>query len=134
MMQERILCVDDEANILAAHQRNLRKQFALEVALGPDEGLAVLERNGPFAVVVSDMRMPVMNGVEFLSRVKQKWPDTVRMVLTGNADVSNAIQSVNQGNIFRFLTKPCPTEQFTHALQDGIAQYQLIKAERELLE
>jgi len=133
-MPERILCVDDEANILAAHQRNLRKHFAVEVALGPKEGLAVLERDGPFAVVVSDMRMPVMDGVEFLSRVKQKWPDTVRMILTGNADVTNAIQSVNQGNIFRFLIKPCPTEQLAQAIQAGITQYKLIIAERELLE
>lgn len=134
MIQERVLCVDDESNVLVAYQRNLRKKFAVEVAPGPNEGLAVLERNGPFAVVVSDMRMPVMNGVEFLLRVKQRWPDTVRMVLTGNADVTNAIESVNQGNIFRFLTKPCPSDQLATAIHDGITQYQLIKSERELLE
>ncbi len=132
-MSERILCVDDDANILQAYQRALRKQFYLEIALGSEEALAAIEQHGPYAVVVADMRMPGMNGVELLARIRQIAPETVRMMLTGNADQQTAIDAVNQGHIFRFLTKPCPPEVFAAALCAGLEQYRLITAERELL-
>ena len=74
---------------------------------------------GPFAVVVADMRMPGMDGVEFLQHVKEMSPDTVRIMLTGNADMQTAIDAVNKGNIFRFLTKPCPYETMTVAVNAG---------------
>ena len=75
-----------------------------------------------------------MDGIQFLSRVRQTAPDSVRMMLTGNADLSTAIGAVNEGNIFRFLTKPCEQQALIKALSDGVRQYQLITAERELLE
>jgi len=133
-MPERILCVDDEANILAGMQRSLRKQYTVETALGGEEGLAAIRKNGPFAIVVSDMRMPGMDGVQFLSRVKSLAPDSVRMMLTGNADRQTAVDAVNKGSIFRFLTKPCTSEDLDKALNDGVTQHRLIRAERELLE
>lgn len=132
-MSERILFVDDDAHILQAFQRTLRRRFAIETALGPEEGLKAVREKGPFAVVVSDMRMPNMNGVEFLRQVRLLAPDTVRMILTGNADQQSAIDAVNEGYIFRFLTKPCPPEVLVRTLEAGLEQYRLITAERELL-
>jgi len=133
-MTEKILFVDDDPNILAAFQRQLRKQYTIETASGGDEGLEAVRNSGPFAVIVSDLRMPRMDGIEFLSRVRALAPDSVRMMLTGNADLHAAVEAVNQGHIFRFLTKPCTPDVLTAALDSGTAQYRLITAERELLE
>ncbi len=132
-MSDRILCVDDDPNILQAYQRSLRKRFRLETALGGEEALERIAARGPFAVVVADMRMPGMNGVELLARIKEIAPLTVRMMLTGNADQQTAMEAVNEGHIFRFLTKPCPPETFAKVLQAGLEQYRLVTAERELL-
>ncbi|MGQ9504810.1 MAG: HD domain-containing phosphohydrolase [Thermogutta sp.] len=132
-MNQRILFVDDDPHILQAFQRTLRKRFDLDVAVGPEEGLRKVMKNGPFAVVVSDMRMPNMNGVEYLREVRKISPDTVRMILTGNADQQSAIDAVNEGYIFRFLTKPCPAEVLVKALEAGLEQHRLITAEKELL-
>lgn len=133
-MAEKVLCVDDDASILDAYRRLLRKQFHIETALGGPEGLEAIAHHGPYAVVVADMRMPGMDGIEFLAKVRQSTPDSVRMMLTGNADVHTAIKAINEGRIFRFLTKPCPPEVLAKALGAGIEQYRLITAEKELLE
>jgi response regulator RpfG family c-di-GMP phosphodiesterase len=133
-MLKRILCVDDEANVLHAFERQFHKQFEIQTALGPVLGLQAIAESGPFAVVVSDLRMPVMDGIEFLTRVRQISPDTVRMMLTGQADLSAAIAAVNRGNIFQFLTKPCPSEMLARALDASLEQHRLLTAERELLE
>ena len=105
-MSNKILIVDDDPNLLAAVQRQLRKLYAIETAIGPEEGLKAISEQGPFAVIVSDYRMPVMDGIQFLSRVRQLAPDSVRMMLTGNADLQTAVDAVNEGSIFRLLTKP----------------------------
>ena len=133
-MLTRILCVDDEPNILLAMERQFRKQFEIHTAVGPVLGLQAIAEQGPFAAVVSDLRMPVMDGIEFLTRVRADSPDTVRVMLTGQADMDAAIAAVNQGNIFQFLTKPCPVDTLTRALNSAIEQHRLITAERELLE
>ena len=132
-MTEKILCVDDEANILEAHQRGLGKQFHIETALGAEQALGQIDAQGPYTVVVSDMRMPGMDGVQLLSEVRKRAPDSVRIMLTGFADLQTAIEAVNEGNIFRFLTKPCPQETLAKALSAGIEQYRLVTAEKELL-
>jgi response regulator RpfG family c-di-GMP phosphodiesterase len=131
---DKILLVDDDPNILSGYQRQLRKAFNVETALGGAQALETIGDRGPFAVVVSDLKMPGMSGVELLGRVKAAAPDTVRLMLTGFADVDNAIAAVNEGNIVRFLTKPCAMETLARALVDGIKQYRLVTAERELLE
>jgi len=131
---KKILLVDDEPKLLNALQRALHKQFSIEIAVGGPAGLEILEKTPDFSVVVSDMRMPVMNGIEFLTRVKETTPDVVRMMLTGNADQETAIRAINHGNIFRFLNKPCSPEELAEALNAGIRQHQLITAERDLLE
>lgn len=129
-----VLFVDDEPHVLEGIARSLRNRFEIHTAVGGAEGLRALEKNTPFAVVVSDMRMPDMDGVQFLTRVRDRAPDTVRMVLSGHADLASAIAAVNEGNIFRFLSKPCTTQQLAAAVGTGIEQYRLINAEKILLE
>ena len=133
-MSKKILCVDDDANILAGFQRNLRKQFSLDIAVGGEEGLAAIEASGPYAVVVADMQMPGMNGIQFLTKVEQRAPDTVRVMLTGNADQKTAMDAVNEGHVFRFLNKPCPPESLAITLEAALSQYRLVTAERDILE
>lgn len=133
-MSVNILCVDDEVNILDGYKRSLRKHFEIHTAQGGEEALEKLVSAGPFAVVVSDMHMPGMNGIQFLARAKEIAPDTVRMMLTGNADMMTAVNALNEGSIFRFLIKPVSNESMASILDAGVAQYRLITAERELLE
>jgi hypothetical protein len=90
--------------------------------------------NGPYAVVISDMRMPGMSGAQFLANARKSAPDTVRMLLTGYTDLSAAMEAVNDGNIFRFLTKPCGKEILVPAINAGVEQNELIRSEKELLE
>jgi response regulator RpfG family c-di-GMP phosphodiesterase len=133
-MTEKVLVVDDEINILDGIRRHLRKRFLIETALGSKEGLAALAKNGPYAVILSDLRMPDMDGIQFLTCVKEKSPDTVRMMLTGNADLGDTIHAVNQGNVFRFFSKPCPVDVLERGIEQGLRQYRLVTAERELLQ
>lgn len=130
----RVLLVDDEINVLRGISRQLRRVLALDTAVGAVEGQRAVRQNGPYAVVVSDMRMPHMSGAEFLAWVRQETPDTIRMMLTAHAEIEVATAAVNEGHIFRFLTKPCPSDELLRAVRDGIRQYQLITAERELLD
>ena len=132
-MTERILFVDDEVNVLDGFRANMRRRYDVETALGPEEGLHLMQHSGPFAVVVSDLKMPNMDGITFLSQVREMSPDTVRMMLTGFADVDVAIEAVNEGQVFRFLTKPCTPEVLAKALAAGLEQYRLVTAEKELL-
>lgn len=129
---EKVLFVDDDSNILASYRRKFRNKFNMESAESGPEALGLISGKGPFAVVVSDLKMPEMDGIRFLSHVKETHPDTVRMILTGYADLQNAIDSVNEGYVFRLLTKPCSVEKLEKAVDDGIEQYRLILAGREL--
>lgn len=132
-MTQRVLLVDDDVNLLQAVKRNLRKQFNIETAESGKKGLEIVENGGPFAVIISDMQMPEMDGITFLSKVKALRPDSVRIMLTGNADLETPINAVNEGNIFRFLTKPCPQELLIRTIVSGLRQYELVTAEKELL-
>ncbi|MCA9259681.1 MAG: response regulator [Planctomycetales bacterium] len=132
-MSDRVLLVDDDVNLLQGLRRHLRKKFDLELASGGEAGLETLRTSGPFAVVVSDMQMPGMTGVEFLGRCRQVAPDATRIMLTGNADQGTAVQAVNDGQIFRFLNKPCTQEDLAKAIAAGVRQHRLVTAERELL-
>lgn len=132
-MSERILFVDDEKFVLETFKRNLRRHFEIETADGPMSALKLLESSGPVAVAVTDLKMPNMNGVELLRVIRERWPDTVRIMLTGHADIDTAISAVNKGAIFRFLTKPCAPDALVTAITDGLRQYRLVMAERQLL-
>jgi len=130
----KVLFVDDEPNVLSGIRRQLGRQYEMDTADGGQAGLEAIAGRGPYAVVVSDMRMPGMDGAQFLALVRERSPDTVRMMLTGNSDLQTAIEAVNRGNIFRFLNKPCPPEDIARALDAGLEQFRLVCAEKELLE
>lgn len=133
-MNSRILFVDDDPNLLAALSRSLRKRFDFDTATGGSEALQQIAQRGPYAVVVADQTMPGMSGVELLEAVREATPDTVRIMLTGNADQKSAVDAVNRGSVFRFLNKPCPPEVLVPALETALKQYELVTTERELLE
>jgi CheY-like chemotaxis protein len=132
MMSDKILFVDDESSALDGFRRILHGSFDVTTAGSGGEGLMTLDRDGPFAVVVSDMRMPGMSGAEFLARVRQKAPDTVRMMLTGQADLHSAMEAVNRGHILHFLTKPCPKTVLVAAINSGLDQYHTLVEVKEL--
>jgi response regulator RpfG family c-di-GMP phosphodiesterase len=131
---EKILLVDDDDSILDGYRRSLSREFLMETALGGQQALKLAADNGPYAVVVSDMRMPGMDGIQLLSKIKALAPDTIRVMLTGNADMDTAINAINEGSIFRFLNKPCSKEVMAKTLTAALAQYRLVNAERQLLE
>jgi FixJ family two-component response regulator len=133
-VHEKILFVDDEPAVLEGYKRALHREFQPDTAVGAQEALTTIANNGPYAVVVSDMRMPEMDGVQLLSRISTVSPNTVRVMLTGHADLQSAIGAVNEGRIFRFLTKPCEADVLKNALTTCLVQYRLITAEKDLLE
>jgi FixJ family two-component response regulator len=133
-LRPRVLFVDDEPSVLDALAVNLRRGFEVVTATSGDLGLEYLQAQSDFAVVVSDMRMPKMDGAAFLARARELAPDAVRILLTGHADLEATIKAVNQGQIFRFLTKPCPRDTLRGAIDSAVAQHRLITAERVLLE
>lgn len=130
-MKPRILLVDDEPNIIHSYSRGLRKDWELVTAMSGEEGLKAIAGQGPFSVIVSDFNMPCMDGITFLVKSMEKAPESVRMMLTGEGDFQIATKAVNEGNIFRFITKPCPLEQLDKALKDGYRQYCLLGVEKE---
>ena len=132
-MTETILFVDDDINLVSALQRTLHKSYRMEIAVGASDALAAIKEY-PYAVVVSDLQMPGMNGIELLTQIKELSPETVRILLTGQADLGAAIDAVNEGAIFRFLQKPCPPELLKRTLEAGLAQYRLQMAERDVLQ
>lgn len=130
----KLLLVDDEVAILDALRRQLRGKFDVSTASGADEALALLAAEGPFAAVLSDMHMPGTDGATFLAEVRILAPETVRLLLTGQADVAMAAAAVNDGQVFRFLTKPCPPETILTALAHAVEHYRLVRVEKDLLE
>ncbi|MBN2069934.1 MAG: response regulator [Candidatus Krumholzibacteriota bacterium] len=133
-MKHRIICVDDEPNILSAYKRQLKGKYEIETALGAQEALGKIEKSAPFALVISDLRMPQINGIQFLTMVKTRSPESVRVMITGNADLETAMAAVNKGSIFRILTKPVDPWVLNKTIEAAIEQHQLIVAEKELLE
>lgn len=129
----RILMIDDEPNVLAAYRRALGRSFSLTCAGGAAEALDLIAREEPFAVIVTDMRMPEMNGLEFIEAARQKSKDSVFVMLTGNADQQTAVDAINTGHIYRFLTKPCTRELLESSLHASLRQYEMATAERVLL-
>jgi len=122
-----ILLVDDEENILHALNRSLRKEgYRILTAGGGREGIAIVEKE-KISLVLSDYRMPEMDGVDFLSEVKKRSPDTVRMMLTGYADMQAVLASINRGEVYRFATKPWNDEEIRLIIRDGIRQYEMVQ-------
>jgi serine phosphatase RsbU (regulator of sigma subunit) len=132
-MKEKVLLVDDDAMVLAGLKRQLRNRFSIDTALSGEDALKQVLQNGPYAVIVSDFMMPGMNGIEFLSRVKRSNPNTVRMMLTGTADMPTAIRAVNEGSIFQFHPKPCPADTLCQAIQSAIDKYRTAHSNQKQL-
>ncbi len=128
-----ILCVDDEPDVLESLRDSLRRHFAVSVAGDAAQGLARMQQE-EFAVVVSDMRMPGVDGAAFLAAARELAPATTRILLTGQTELAAAIAAVNQGQIFRFLTKPVRHEELVAALTAGAEQHRLVTAEKVLVE
>ena len=131
----RILLVDDDPDLLQGLARILKRDFAVETTMSGKAALElVATQEQPFAAVIADMSMPVMNGIQLLQRMEHASPDTIRLMLTGHAEVAVAKKAVNDGHIFRFLTKPCPPANLVRALQDAVQEHRRILNERALFE
>jgi CheY-like chemotaxis protein len=133
MSTSKILIVDDESTVLELYQLQLGSEFDIITAESGEAALALLREYGPCEIVVADMHMPGMNGTELLRRVQESYRETVRMMLTSDDQQIVAIEAVNEGQIFRFLNKPCPGDRLAKALREGLTQFRLARAEKELL-
>ncbi len=120
----KILFVDDEQNVLNAISRTVRGKFDFETALSVTGALELIEDRGPFAVVVTDLKMDNIGGMELADRIRSVSPDTVCVILTGHADIDTAVAAVNEGKIFRYLTKPCPPDVLTSTIKEAIRKYE----------
>ncbi len=130
----KVLFVDDEQNVLVGIMRVLRGRFDVALATGADQALQMLASGQRFQVIVSDMRMPGMDGSQLLARARQVDPDMVRLILSGHSDLDAAVRAINDGSVFRFLIKPMEREALVQVLEAAVAQHKLMTAERELLE
>lgn len=130
----KILCVDDEPALLEGVALHLRRAYEVQTATSGENALQLLDASPDVAVIVSDMRMPAMDGATFLGRSRQLAPDATRILLTGQTDLDSAIAAVNEGQVFRFLTKPCAPAALLAAIASAAQQYRLVTAERVLLE
>ncbi len=132
-MSQTVLFVDDEPEITEGLKRTLRKEpYDVITANSANEALELLKKGG-VDVVISDEKMPGMTGTEFLARVRNKYPETIRMVLTGQASLEAAIHAINKGQIYRFLTKPCNDMDLAFTIQQALRQKQLVKKANQLL-
>lgn len=130
----KVLFVDDNASVLAAFRRNMRKRFDMLVADSGAAAIELLESEKEVGVIVTDMKMPGMNGIEFLEQSIEMVPGAVRIMLTGNADQETAIEAVNRGHVYRFLNKPCSVEELIEAVEDAKHQFDLQEVESNRLE
>lgn len=129
-----ILCVDDDERVLRGLELQLGFDYEVRTAIGGLEALELLLDDDDCAVIISDMRMPEMDGAEFLKESRVLSPDSTRILLTGFSDVEDAITAINDGAIQRFLTKPCPPETLVSAVTEGVRLWELVRSERVLLE
>lgn len=125
--QVKILCVDDERNVLKALRRLFidEENYQILIAESGAEGLAILAEDGDIRMVISDYRMPEMNGVDFLRQVYERWPDTIRIVLSGYADTAAVVEAINQGQIYKFIPKPWNDEELTSTIAAALRHQDL---------
>jgi DNA-binding NtrC family response regulator len=124
MRDQKILIVDDDAWILSCFQRMLGRSFDLETAIGPVHGLHFITTRGPYAVVLSDLKMPGMDGLALLAKVKEMSPSTIRLLLTGYADPRETDRSLQNGLVFKLVEKPCPLDQLKKILEEALTKYE----------
>jgi two-component system NtrC family sensor kinase len=134
MSQEiKVLCVDDEENVLKSLRRVfMDENYEILTATSAEEGLATLEAEAPVPVIISDYRMPGMNGVDFLHKVYEQWPDTIRIVLSGYADTAAVVAAINEGQIYQFIPKPWDEDKLKETIDKALKIYFLHKENKEL--
>jgi response regulator RpfG family c-di-GMP phosphodiesterase len=130
----RILCVDDEPRVTEGLALLLRRDYQVMTAVSGQAALQMIKDVGAPAVVMSDMRMPVMDGATLLKTIRRLYPETARILLTGEPGRDAAVSAINEGQIFRFLTKPCSPEHVRAAVEAAVAYHRLLAAERTLLQ
>ncbi len=130
----RILLVDDEEAILETLEYTFEDDYEVLTAINALRGLEILEANAPVAVVISDQRMPRMTGTEFLAQVLERYPDTVRIILTGFADMTAIIEAINEGQIYAYIPKPWDPEQLKQVVSSAVAHHELVRENRRLVE
>jgi signal transduction histidine kinase len=128
-----LLVVDDEPDVVKSVKDLLRLDHRVLTATSAADALAILERE-PVHVVMTDQRMPEMTGVQFLSQVQTKYPDVVRLLFTGYADVRAVIDAINQGHVWRYITKPWDPDELSAIIRDACDRYDLVRERRELTE
>ena len=134
MEKSKLLLVDDEPNLTSALVRSLdRSQFEIFTTDSAQKGLMILAGN-EIDVVVSDERMPGMTGSQFLSEVRKQWPQTIRMILSGQADLEAAVRALNEGEVYRFLLKPCHPKELQMTILQGLQHKKLVEQSRRLLQ
>jgi response regulator RpfG family c-di-GMP phosphodiesterase len=126
MTERTLLLVDDEENILRALTRLLRRDgYRILTAAGGEEALTLLEQNPGVGVILSDQRMPTMCGSEFLRVAKERFPDTVRLILSGYTELKSVTDAINEGAIYKFLTKPWDDELLRANIREAFQRYDL---------
>ena len=130
----RVLFVDDEPYVLAGLTDLLRGRYHVTTATSGSDALRVMVASDPFSVIVSDFAMPGMTGADFLAQARHVSPDAIRLLLTGQATLEGAAAAINDGQIFRFLIKPCSGSHLIQALDDAVEQYRIVTGDRQLLE
>ena len=132
-LKHTVMLVDDDERILTALSRLLRNEDYELVTAGSGTDALALMRKQPVDVIVTDQQMPGMTGIELLKRVKAEYPDTIRMVLTGQLDVSVAVAAINEGEVYRFITKPVQGEELKLAIRHALAHHNLLKENKALI-
>lgn len=124
-MKPKVLVVDDEQFVIDGIRRLLHPRFEVHGATSGDAGLTTMKTSGPFEIVIADMRMPKMNGIEFLTKARIADPNAIYMMLTGNADHATAVDAVEVGHVFQFLAKPCSEGELEKALSSALELHAL---------
>lgn len=134
MDEKVVIFVDDEVDVLNALKRQFRKEdFKIITALGGDAALEILNNN-KVQVVITDERMPVMGGIQFLQEVKRMYPDTIRIILSGYADMNSIIKAINHGEIYRFVFKPWSKEDLSEIIHQAFSQYEIVTKNKSYME
>ncbi|HHO75397.1 MAG TPA: response regulator [Deltaproteobacteria bacterium] len=131
----RILCVDDEENVLKSLKRIfLDEDYEIITAVSGEEGLRIMQEQDSIQLVISDYRMPGMDGVEFLRKIYDNWPDTIRIVLSGYADTASVVDAINEGHIYKFIPKPWNDDELKVNVLNAVERYTLRMKNQQLTE